>query len=255
MLNILVYAYRDWSFANIAPALKEFRYTRWWDEQGPPPDFDQFDLIITCEPHIKGWHKWYKSLAGKHKILAMQQGLYWSDQINSSAVWLFDKMMVWGPMMYDVCSKYGIQDRIVVTGNPRFDDLWGSDVTDGGYILLLGSGGEKIREYASVYKAEPHTYKFQPHPNMLQYKMPQNTTELIRAAQKVVFRCTGAGLIAMILRKPVRILPFKHQKSYMPCSLYNSGEYGYSDEFVDYAATGPQSTKRVVDVIRAFANV
>ena len=251
MLKVLVYAYRDWSFANIQPVLDQFEWIRWCDEQGPPPNFDDFDLIITCEPHIEGWVKWYPELRKKHKVLAMQQGLYWSDSLNPHAQWSFNKIMVWGTLMGCVMDRYKMTDRVFVTGNPRFDEFYDMPTFDGNYALILGSGGEGGHRYRRQMFVEKDV-KFQPHPNVCNYKMSNNTIGLIQSARKVIFKCTGTGIIAMIMKKPVKILPFIHQKSYLPCKLYNSGQYGFDPDFVTHATMGPGSTDRVHKAIMEF---
>ena len=253
MINLLIYAYRDWSFENIAPVLQDFKWNRWWAEKpGLPPDFASYDAIITCEPHIEGWRQTYPLISGRHKILALQQGLFWSDEYNPNAVWLFDKMMVWGQMMVDALSDYHISDRLILSGNPKFDAAFRTTVQDDGYTLILGSGCESIRAYRPLIKQMGSNCKFLPHPNRTGHKLTEDTSDLIRRAHRVVFKCTGAGLTAMIMNKPVMILPYVHQKSYMPCKLYNTNAFGHDPEYVEYAVYCVNATKRIRSVIEDF---
>ena len=101
-MKLLIYAYRDWSFENIKPILKYFDYKRWWVESDVHVNFADYDLIITCEPHIQGWRSVWKEIKNKYKVLAMQQSLFWNDIKNPNSAWFFDKFMVWGQLQREV---------------------------------------------------------------------------------------------------------------------------------------------------------
>jgi len=259
MIRVLVYAYRDWSFLNLAPVLDspQVEATRWWREQGPMPDVGQFDVVVTCEPHIAGWRRTWPEVMGKLPVLAMQQSLYYDREVNPNAAWPFERFMLWGRQQYDVCRNHEVREgRLIITGNPRFDGLWGLKTWDDGYTLILGSGGETIDAYPD--RKQWGECVFQGHPNMTGNKLLGDTVELIKGAKRVVFRETGAGIIAMILNKPVWIEPVRpgQERKYMPCPLYGDGVFGGPEEYGDYrtwaVGTGSGATERVLEVLQHY---
>lgn len=238
MHKILIYALRDWSFANIEPALKGFEYDRWHANMYRELNINKYTLVITCEPHEKGWKETYNHIKGIKPILGLQQGLYWTDKPNPKAFYPCDKFMVWGQQMAECCN---CKKEIIVTGNPRFDKFWNIHTEDNGYTLVLGDGGDD----KTYYTNDREKIVFQPHPNILGYKMPVDTEELIRCASKVVFKSTGAGIIALIMKKPVEIYP-SERKSYDKFK-----DMGY-DNFVKWAVTDNKATERIKCVISQY---
>lgn len=246
-MRLLIYAYRDWSFWNIEPVLKYFEYDRWWLEKGGEPNWNEYDLILSCEPHIEGWREVYSKLAGQHKILGLQHSLYWSERVNPNASWLFDKFLMYGEQQKEVCLRYQIsEDRLFITGNPRYDKFFGIKTEDHGYTLILGSSEENIGNYSKYVDRDT---RFIGHPDTRKQIPDPNTENAIRCARRVIFRDTGAGIIAMIMGKPVLITEGRDAR-YFKCPMYNRGEFGIDyDDFVTWAVTGSGATGRVRGVI------
>lgn len=250
-MKILVYAKRDWSFMNIEPVLEGLDYRR-WDVTARHLLFeeDYFDLVITCEPMMEEWIMIYRDIQGKVPVLAMQQSLYWNDKPNPRAAWHFDKIMTYGELSASAYHMHGLKDkRIIITGNPRYDKYFFMGAGNKGYTLCLGSGGEGMHVY------EPHMVidkdMFIPHPNMINHTLKFDTVTAIRFAKRVIFRSTGAGIIAMIMNKPCLILQENKssERRFVNSKLYNTTRFGTDPEFVKLAVGGPGATERVKKVI------
>lgn len=233
MPKALIYAYRDWSFENLKPALDGLDYDRYWFERGDI-DISKYSVIVTCEPHIEGWRKFYPKVFNKLPILALQQGLYWAKEGNPNATWRFDKYMVWGEQMRECCLKSKLtDDRITITGCPRWDKWWDAPVKNDGYTLVLGDGSDR----ECYYKGDA---VWRPHPAQNKYQMQRDTEDLIRCADKVVFKSTGIGLLALIMDKKYEI----YKSPRLSYEKLRDGTYT-KDEFLKWAITGNNATERV----------
>lgn len=259
-LTLFVYAKNEWSFLNMLPVLEQsvFNYVRFSGDD-IPDNFDptKFDLAITCEPHIVGWVTIWNKIKKDIKVVAMQQSLYWSDKRNNHAVWPFHTLMIWGQQMKEVMTMYPeLNGRYIVTGNPRWDKFFTMPVEDCNFTLVLGSGWE-LSELE--YPESDLPVVFQGHPNTNFHRMPRNTEKLVRTCTNCMFRSTGAGIMPMILHKPVMILKpiySKHEpwiRSFEKSKLYCTGEFGIDDDFVDWAVGGPGATERVTKFLLEYA--
>lgn len=263
-MSVIVYAEKDWSFLNLASALAgiEYQHIVGYDD----PLFESarsemkewlktIDLAITCEPHIEGWRRLYPHIKGKIPILALQQGMYWDDKPAKKADWLFDKFMVWGEQMRECCLMNGLpEDRILVTGNPGFDQFFGAHPTDDGYTLILASRFESTSKKFSDCIISEKKIIIQPHPadDLRPPSLRPNTFSLIRSAHNVAFSYTGCGIAAMIMKKPCYVIPGR-TRSYEKSPSYNAGRFvSDNDDFVRWSVTGPGSTGRVKKVIREY---
>lgn len=255
-MKILVYAYRDWSFLNIEPALKGFEYVRWWEESGWRPLFSEYDLIITCEPHIDGWKNTFPKVRGKVPVLAMQQNIYWTDVVNPKASWMFDRYLIYGKMHRDMCIAHGLSgSRLCITGNPRFDKYFKMKTEDKGYTLVLCGGFENKRTFRDFSIFKNVIYRLHPLEN--DHKLEADFDEQIRCAKNVIFRCTGIGIVPMILKKPTMILGMGNSKRdlrYKPSKLYGKNVFGTDSEYVKYAVGDYGATERVKDEIKRFSS-
>jgi len=254
-MKILVYAYRDWSFLNVEPALRGFEYIRWYEELGWRPCFSDYDLILTCEPHIDGWMNTFPKVRGKVPILAMQQNIYWSDTVNPKASWMFDKYLVYGKMHRDMCIAHGVPGhKICITGNPRFDRYFKMQTEDKGYILVLCGGFENKRTFRDIGIFKNVVYRLHPLEN--KHQLEDGFDELVRCASKVVFRSTGIGIVPMILNKPVMIYSMGSSKKdlrYKPSKLYGKHFFGTDPKYIEYAVGSCGAIERVRDEIQRFS--
>ncbi len=242
--------------------MKELNYKRWWFESNEEIDLSDFSFVITCEPHIEGWRKIYPLLKNKISILAMQQSLFWTDERNESAKrdsWLFDHILVWGQMQKDMCLMHDLsEDKITVTGNPRFDKYFKMKTRNDSYTLILGGRGEIVDNFPIFPNA---IYRL--HPSANGYKLPlEDFDAQVANANEVVFRSTGCGIVAMILEKPVMILEQKRFSKiskidgymrYVPSSLYDKNSFGTDLEYVNYAVGDFGATERVKNEIQKFS--
>lgn len=258
-MRILVYAEKDWSYNNFRPVRltdPTHHYIRWFLPR--LPSFP-FDLALTCEPNIESWRKLYPQIKGRVPILALQQGMYWTDTPAAKAEWLFDKIMVWGQQMRESCLVNGLSDgRIVVTGNPGFDSCFAATHRDDDYSLVLGSRFEgtshglrtiafqKYPDSEIVLRAHPAEPVQSPDPRYL-----ESTASLIQNASRVLFSYTGAGIMAMIMKKPCYVVPGR-ARTYEKAPAYNAGKFvSNNDDFVRWAVTGPGSTERVIQCVHS----
>lgn len=240
-MKILVYALRDWSFKNIEPALAGYDYIRWNEGMGKLPDIGQFGLILTTEPHMKGWRYLWPTLKGKVPVLALQQGPYWTEKPNPLVLHA-DKYLVWGEAMRERC--FNIPEKVIVTGNPRHDAFYAAETEDETYTLILGSISESRDNFKNIIEKTANVI-FKPHPAEQGHKDNEDIVELIRCARKVVFSSTGAGLIAMMMKKPIKILSSPKRQTFTM--------YGKRPDFVEWMCGKPGATRRVREVIESYA--
>ena len=255
-MRLLVFAVRDWSYANVAPALDGHEATRISSADEYRSDSD---VIITCEPDHPEWTKLHAQIKGRcAPTVGMQQGLYWSDDVNPNKQWPLDRYFVWGAQMYDVCMRYRKLNptRIRMTGCPRFDEHFAAQPeNEVDEHIILGSGGEDEAIYDKERRLFPSiNFKFMAHPNMQGHQQNHGLDERLRRCRGAMIRDTGAGIIPMIYKKPVRILP-SNKSTYLHHPGY--AQLGFSKEhelFLSWAIIGPGSTERFRNCIDEIAD-
>jgi hypothetical protein len=245
---------------NIEPILDDYEYDVWNYDLDKKPDVFKYDVIIACEPHADGWKKIYPEWKGKIPIIGLQQALFWVDEIHPSSTWLFDRYFVWGEQMREMATLHGCPtEKLIITGNPRFDKFFSAITEDKGFTLILGGGGEDRLGSYTPLPEEPVMYI--PHPMYAGGKIYEHSEEMMRIAGRVMFRTTGGGIIPMIMRKPVRIMPLMRINSdcrmnghfrFFKSKLYGLGKFGVDDGFVKWAVTGPGSIERTKEALQHY---
>jgi hypothetical protein len=190
------------------------------------------DIIVPIEHTILPWRKIYKKIKPVFPdipIIAIQHSFgglhqtYLEDRKREG--WNTDWHLVWGEQGRDRYVFAGFpKEKIIVSGNPNWDQMYKMKTQDDGFILFVGGNPQnflKNIDLLQIHQRFPRLrFYFKNHPNhpgnwektvslrkgSKKFLYSSNMIDLIRRAKVVISSTSTCGIDSMLLNKPTIIV-------------------------------------------------